>query len=270
MDPADAESKQITTVAPSEQANTMRLETIVWEKDGAEMVLIPAGEFQMGSSMGDPDEKPVHAVHLDAFYIDKYEVTVAQYKQFISSTGHPEPTKRWDDPQYNQPNYPVVGVTWYDAMAYAEWAGKRLPTEAEWEKAARGGLAGKKYPWGNATPEDDEQHRANYDFLGARDEKTTFPVGSFPPNGYGLHDMAGNAWEWCLDEYQQDFYASGPRENPLAGKMLANYKAITSERVIRGGSWENYDNLIRVSNRNREHPTQSYYLGFRCVTQPSR
>ena len=234
------------------------------------MVLIPAGEFQMGSNMGDPDEKPVHTVHLDAFYIDKYEVTVAQYKQFISATGHPAPTKRWDDPQYNQPNYPVIGVTWYDVMAYAEWAEKRLPTEAEWEKAARGGLVGKKYPWGDAAPEDDEQHRANYDFLGAKDGKTTFPVGSFPPNGYGLYDMAGNAWEWCLDEYQQDFYASSRRENPLAGKLLANYKAITSERVIRGGGWENYDNLIRVSNRNREHPTQIYYLGFRCVVQPSR
>ena len=138
-----------------------------------------------------------------------------------------------------------------------------------WEKAARGGLAGKKYPWGNSAPEDDEQHWANYDFLGASDEKTTFPVGSFPPNGYGLYDMAGNAWEWCLDEYQQDFYASSPSENPLAGEVLKSYKAITSERVIRGGSWENYDNLIRVSNRNREQPTQSYYLGFRCVAQSS-
>ena len=96
------------------------------------------------------------------------------------------------------------------------------------------------------------------------------PRWQFPPNGYGLYDMAGNAWEWCLDEYQQDFYASSRRENPLAGKLLANYKAITSERVIRGGGWENYDNLIRVSNRNREHPTQIYYLGFRCVVQPSR
>ena len=270
LDPADAEPGQVTTIAPSEQPSTTRLETIVWKKDGAEMMFIPAGEFQMGSNMGDPDEKPVHTVHLDAFYIDKYEVTVAQYKQFISSTGHPEPTKRWDDPQYNQPNYPVVGVTWYDAMAYAEWSGKRLPTEAEWEKAARGGLTGKKYPWGNAAPEDDELHRANYDFLGAKDGKTTFPVGSFPPNGHGLYDMAGNAWERCLDEYQRNFYASSPRENPLAGKVSANYKAITSERVIRGGGWENYDNLIRVSNRNREHPTQIYYLGFRCVAQPSR
>lgn len=270
LDLAGAVLEQLTTVASSKQANTMPLETIVWEKDGAEMVLVPAGEFQMGSNMGDPDEKPIHTVHLDAFYIDKYEVTVAQYKQFISSTGHPEPTKRWEDPQYNQPNYPVIGVTWYDAMAYAEWAGKRLPTEAEWEKAARGGLAGKKYPWGNTAPEDDEQHWANYDFLGASDGKATFPVGSFPPNGYGLYDMAGNAWEWCLDEYQQDFYASSPRENPLGGKILANYKAITSARVIRGGSWENYDNLIRVSNRNREHPTQIHYLGFRCVAQPSR
>lgn len=269
-DPVDTESEQITTVTPSEEPSLTRLETIVWEKDEAEMVLIPEGEFQMGSNTGDTDEKPVHTIHLDAFYIDKYEVTVAQYKQFIAATGHPEPTKCWDDPQYNQPNHPVVGVTWYDAMAYAEWAGKRLPTEAEWEKAARGGLTGKKYPWGDAAPEDDEQFRANYDFLGHVDGKTTFPVGSFPPNGYGLYDMAGNAWEWCLDEYQQNFYASSPRENPLAGEFLTDYKAITSARVIRGGCWENYDNLIRVSNRNREHPTRLYHQGFRCVAQPSR
>ena len=270
LDPIDAESEQIATVAPSEQSSITRLETIVWETDAAEMVLIPAGEFQMGSNSGDPDEKPVHTVYLDAFFIDKYEVTVAQYKQFISATGHPEPKKCWDDPQYNQPNYPVVGVTWYDAMAYAEWAGKRLPTEAEWEKAARGGLVGKQYPWGDAAPGDDEQGRANYDFLGHTNGKTTFPIGSFPPNGYGLYDMAGNAWEWCLDEYQQNFYAVSPRENPLAGEALANYKAITSERVTRGGCWENYDNLIRVSNRNREHPTRIYHQGFRCVAQSSR
>ena len=269
LDMADAEPEEITTVTPSGQPSATRLETIIWDKDGAEMVLIPAGEFQMGSNAGDMDEKPVHTIHLDAFYIDKYEVTVARYKQFISTTGHPEPTKFWNDPQYNQPNHPVVGVTWYDAMAYAEWAGKRLPTEAEWEYAARGGLVGKKYPWGNIAPEDDEQHRANYDFLGSGSGKTTFPVGSFPPNSYGLYDMAGNAWEWCLDEYQQNFYAASPRENPLAGEPLSDYKAITSERVIRGGSWENYDNLIRVNNRNRGHPTRTYYPGFRCVVQRS-
>ena len=118
------------------------------------MVLIPAGEFQMGStdSEGDEDELPVHTVYLDAFYMDIYEVTVGQYREFVEATGY-EPIGDWDSQLSPTDWHPVVGVNWYDAMAYATWAGKRLPTEAEWEKAARGGLAGKKYPWGDTPPD---------------------------------------------------------------------------------------------------------------------
>jgi len=248
------------------------LETVIWEKDGAEMILIPAGEFQMGSNRGDIDERPVHTVYVDAFYIDKHEVTNAQYKKFTSATGHPEP-EYWSKSKDIQPELPV-SVTWHAAMAYAEWAGKRLPTEAEWEKAARGGLIGKRYPWGDEPPNDKGQYRANYDFLGHHSAdkyggyKEIFPVGAFPPNGYGLYDMAGNIWEWCLDEYQWDFYASSPKNNPLAGgtlsALLTNYKNVKTNRVYRGGGWDTYDNLIRCANRFKGKPTRGG--GFRCVS----
>jgi len=153
-------------------------------KDGAPMALITAGDFQMGDDWkgSNDDEKPIHTVYLDAFYIDKYEVTNAQYKKFTDATKHKEP-KYWNDSKYNAPNHPVVGVEWNDAKAYVDWAGKRLPTEAEWEKAARGGLTGKQYPLGNTLTHDD----ANYAGTGGKDVWTyTSPVGSFAPNGYGL------------------------------------------------------------------------------------
>jgi formylglycine-generating enzyme required for sulfatase activity len=237
------------------------------------MVQIPAGEFIMGSDHGDSDERPIHTVYLDAFYIDKYEVANAQYRKFIEATGRPEP-KLWSDAAHNQPNQPVVGVTWYDAMAYAAWAGKRLPTEAEWEKAARGGLVGKKYPWGDEPPDAGGQYRANFDLEAANILKGysgTLPVGSLSSNGYGLYDMAGNVWEWCLDEYREDFYASSPRDNPLAGDPMsalqADYHTIKTKRVLRGGAWDAYDNLIRVSNRNQDYPDSfPYNVGFRCVS----
>jgi len=142
------------------------------------MVLIPAGSFQMGSNERE-DEKPVHTVYVDAFYMDKYEVTNSQYRKFMSATGHREPGY-WDDSDYNQPNQLVVGVDWNAAVAYARWAGKRLPTEAEWEKAARGGLEGKKYPWGDTI--DSSKARYHQAFTGK-----PVLVGSYPANGYPHH-----------------------------------------------------------------------------------
>jgi formylglycine-generating enzyme required for sulfatase activity len=227
------------------------------------MALIPAGEFQMGNNDGSDDEKPVHTVYLDAFYLDVSPVTNAQYRNFIEATGHPEP-RYWNDKKFNQPNQPVVGVTWYDAMTYAQWAGKRLPTEAEWEKAGRGGLVGKMYPWGDEQPDD---KKANYD--GNWGKPT--PAGDYPKNGYGLHDMAGNVWEWCLDEYQDHFYQNSPRDNPLAGQnrpeLLTNYKNIQTSRVLRGGSWGVDPDYIRVACRNRYDPDyRNNYIGFRCCS----
>lgn len=256
------------------------------------MVLIPAGEFQMGSSGDVPDDQtPVHTVYIDAFYMDKHEVTNVQYKAFVDA--NPEWQKMninkrfgsgaylylWDDNTYpsEKANHPVTHVNWYAAMAYAKWANKRLPTEAEWEKAARGGLTGQKYPWGNAEP---DPNKVNYE----GNVGDTAPVGSYPPNRYGLYDMAGNVAEWCLDKYSIDFYENSPRRNPIAGvgnihhlinnftsvRSIGSYRLnggwIYSSRVIRGGTWYHDETEIQVANRNdyRVQETNSQY-GFRCV-----
>ena len=148
-------------------------------------------------------------------------------------------------------------------MAYAAWSGKRLPTEAEWEKAARGGLAGKKYAWGDSI----DASKANYH----SDVKDTMPVGSYPPNGYGLYDMTGNVWEWCLDAYDSHVYTSSPRRNPIVGAesistIINNFTTIKSSRVLRGGSWFYSAPYLRVSYRDRDTPRITYTLfGFRCV-----
>ena len=186
------------------------------------MVLIPAGEFEMGSRTGKNNERPVHTVYLDAFYMDIHEVTNAQYKVFIDANPQWQKAniaeeyhdgvylRLWDGNHYpkGKADHPVIYVSWYAAMAYAEWAGKRLPTEAEWEKAARGGLVGKAYPCGDTF----DETRANY----GRYFNKPIAVKQYPPNGYGLYDMAGNISEWCLDEYNSDFYAQSPRENPFS------------------------------------------------------
>ena len=247
-------------------------------QDGAEMVLIPAGDFQMGSndSHAHDDEKPVHTVYVDTFYMDKYEVTNAQFKAFVDANPQWQKDKiderfhrggylrHWNGNNYpsGESNHPVTHVSWYAAMAYAQWAGKRLPTEAEWEKAARGRLVGKKYPWGNAI----DTSQANYKVVG-----NTTQVGMYAPNGYGLYDMAGNAWEWCLDAYEKDFYARSSRWNPLAGEMplrevMTNYQNVTTDRVLRGGSWSIVAQGLRVAFRLGRTPTYSYYdRGFRCA-----
>jgi len=225
--PVEVELEKIKPIQPSairQSPITPHQSPTIIGKDGAEMVLISAGEFQMGD--GSIDEKPVHTVYLNAFYMDVYEVTNTQFKKFIDANPQwrkDRISRQYHDGDYlkdwngdNYPNgkgkHPVILVSWYAANAYAEWAGKRLPTEAEWEKAARGGLVGKKYPWGDNISHD----YANYSGTGGRDQwwKGTAPVGSFSPNGYGLYDMAGNVKEWCLDWYDSDYYSSSPRENP--------------------------------------------------------
>ena len=247
------------------------------------MVLIPAGSFLMGSDDEEAweGEQPVHTVHLDAFYMDVYEVTNAQFKAFVDA--NPQWQKdniedrfhngyylhHWTGTDYpaGRADHPVFHVSWYAAMAYAEWAGKRLPTEAEWEYAARGGLAGKKYPSGDTIA------AANY--FESRVYDTT-PVGQYPAYGYGLYDMVGNVEEWCLDLYDADFYAASHNSrNPIAGGMTIqelreNFTTIStdSDRVVRGSSWRDsaIQPYVRVAYRYRNAPTfTNVIIGFRCV-----
>jgi formylglycine-generating enzyme len=231
-----------------------------------DMVFIPSGDFSMGSADAEalPDEQPVHRVFLQAYYIDRYEVTNAQYQRFVVSTGRPAPfvDRPWAEP-YNwkgtaypagKGEEPVVLVSWEDAQAYAKWIGKRLPKEAEWEKAARGKLTGKNYPGGDSL----EMGQANFDkgFLRKRDIK---PVGSFEPNGFGLYDMSGNVWEWCQDWYAEDYYKKSPGQGPQ-GPSEGLY------RVTRGGSWVNDKNFLRCSQRGKSTPdSRSHLVGFRCA-----
>ncbi len=246
------------------------------------MELIPAGEFRMGSNSGRSNEKPVHSVYVDAFYMDKYEVTNAEYAEFLNAKGkHAEAGHTWLGigvgnqkarieyvnrvyrAKAGYENHPVNRVSWYGAMAYAEWVGKRLPTEAEWEKAARGGLAGLTYPWGNGI----DSTKANYNFhIGE-----TTAVGKYTANRYGLYDMAGNVKEWCLDEYNSGFYAVSPSHNPLSGAnsirwLLDNYTGVKSSRVARGGSWDITATHLRCAYRAPANPTYTFLnAGIRCV-----
>ena len=255
---------------------------VVFGQDGAEMVMIPAGEFLMGSNTGDADEDPTHFVYVDGFYMDRYAVTNAQYKAFVDDNPqwHKDSILReyhdgnylklWNDESFptGKGNHPVVSVSWYAAMAYAEWAGKRLPTEAEWEKAARGGLVGKTYPWGDSINKSKANYGNRWDGRIATIRMT--PVGSYPPNGYGLCDMVGNVRQWCLDAYQSNFYKHSPRYNPIAGGsievMLSNFTLVKNSRVFRGGTWYYSANSLRVSLRLRDIPSFAVTsVGFRCV-----
>ena len=254
---------------------------IRFETDGAVMHLIPAGEFEMGDHFGEgqSDERPVHTVYLDAFYMDETEVTNAMYRTFVEATGYrPIPfhwNKAGDLGRLGKPHFPVIHVTWYDAMMYARWAGKRLPTEAEWEYAARGGRVGERYPWGN------EVSHAQANYSGEVEPDIWYwpaPVKRFPQNDYGLYDMAGNVWEWCMDEYDRDFYTTSPRNNPVAGGLIPitnnDFRTLTSPRVWRGGAWDGGPTSITVSNRAKSAPSSRFLkTGFRCVfplkSQPS-
>jgi len=273
------------------------------QKDSMKMVYIPEGTFMMGTSEAQiqemlrdnpdwkaswfDDEKPVHEVYTDAFYMDEHEVTNAQFKKFLESNpqwrkDRIESKYVWNKEYYlkdwNGMNYPsgkaehpVVYVSWYAAAAYAQWVGAKLPTEAQWEKAARGGLSGKRYPRGDTITHDD----TNYSGTGGRDRwDGTSPVKSFPANGYGLFDMAGNVWEWCADEYDSGYYNGSPRDNPTGpGTPILfvsnDFTSVMSSRVLRGGSWY-FDKLLflRCANRSSSDPTLAYrFNGFRCCSR---
>ena len=238
----------------------MKEKKIIWDKDGSEMVLIPAGSFEMGDHFdqrNDDDELPIHQVELDAFYMDAYQVTMGQFKQFVEDSEYDYDD--WDRVAECSPTkqHPMIHVNWYNATAYAEWAGKRLPTEAEWEYAARGGLVGKRYPGGDEITHDD----ANYSGTGGKDKwSKCAPVGSFAANEYGLYDMAGNVYEWCQDRYGSDYYSDSPAKNPPGPDN-------GSGRVLRGGAWSSYTYYLRVAYRGYYFPHNRIDgLGFRCVS----
>jgi serine/threonine-protein kinase len=230
------------------------------------MVYVPAGEFPMGSLQGDDDERPVHNVTLDAFWIDRTEVTNAQYALCVDD-GWCEASSYVDDTDDNGDDHPVVGVSWHNANAYCEWVGGRLPTEAEWEYAARG-PEGHIYPWGDTlggrrlnycdvncvlTADRDTAHDDGY--------AKTAPVGSYPRGASwcGALDMAGNVWEWVADRYDAEYYDHSPAKNPSGPSS-------GKDRVIRGGSWEVGGGSVRCANRNRDYPTETSDVnGFRCA-----
>jgi formylglycine-generating enzyme required for sulfatase activity len=259
-----------------------------------EMVLIKGGAFLMGAAGEMPYEGPVHEVTVKSFWMDEHEVTVAQFARFVEATSYQTEAERfgwsgvfslksqawekvenatWRSPEgpdgpLPAPDEPVTQVSWNDAVAYARWAGKRLPTEAEWEYAARGGLVQQRYAWGNELRPGGKpvanwwqghfpsRNTAEDGYVGRA------PVKRFPPNGYGLYDMAGNVWEWCADWYDDEYYAKSPRDNPMGPTG-------GTERVLRGGSWlcsENFCSNYRVSGRSHATPDSGLNnLGFRCV-----
>ena len=233
------------------------------EPDPVPMVTIPAGAFLMGNpeGKGRVDESPQRSVYLDAYAIDQVEVTNERYLVFVKSTGHRNPSNPYNPGSLTSVNgieqLPVVQTTWYDAQAYCRWAKKRLPTEAEWEKAARG-TDGRLYPWGNEPP---TANRANFD-RGWEEEKTLHPVGSLPDGDspYGVKDMAGNAREWVSDWYEVDYYQEAPTRNPQG----PDKKGVV--RSIRGGSWHSPISDITTSARGRGgFALQTHGTGFRCV-----
>lgn len=227
------------------------------------MVLVPKGEFTMGSKEH-KDEKP-HNVVLEGYYIDKYEVSNANYKGFMKATGHAAPAY-WDDPRLNGSTQPVVGVNWYDANSYCEWNGKRLPTEAEWERAAKGPEGHGHYPWGHEL----DDTKANY---GQNVGKTT-PVDSYPAgvSGYGTYNMSGNVFEWVSDWYDPAYFESSPALNPQGPAAGVNFANQGPVKVLKGGSWLAPASSLHSSHRFWNQPENNSYgvgLGFRCAKSAS-
>ncbi len=238
-------------------------------KDGATMLLIPAGPFPMGVPPGDRDggrdEYPRHEVDVDAFYMDRYETTNGRYLEFVKATNHrvPQNPKNatrnlWEGVSipHSLTDRPVVNVDWSDADAYCKWAGKRLPTEAEWEKAAKGNHDW-RFPWGNVEPT--AKHlNYNQQWIG---EKTLMPVGSYEAgkSPYGIYDMAGNVWEWVNDWYDAHYYEKSPPKNAKGPEQ-------GTKKVIRGAGWQNETPTVRIFTRVDSDPTvRNESTGFRCA-----
>ena len=237
--------------------------------DGAPMILIPAGPYIMGSNDGLPNERPEHTVTLDSYYVDQYEVTLSLYRKFLESTKQESPSTWDDEAATTVGDRPATGMKWQSASAYCQWAGKRLPTEAEWEKAARG-TDGRRYPWGDMQPFVDI---ANYNRGMWVNEAITLVAVTSGLEGmsvrhglkeggkspFGLFHMAGNAAEWVADWYGRDYYQRTPEKNPSG-------PATGEKRVSRGGSWADLPAALRVTARvSAEADYEDRTIGFRCA-----
>jgi formylglycine-generating enzyme required for sulfatase activity len=226
-------------------------------------VTIPAGEFQMGSDSGNTDEQPVHVVALDAFEMGRYEVTNRQYAQCVRAGICNKPDNTYYYPSPDFALYPVTDVSWFDAQTYCEWIGGELPTEAQWEKAARGGLMGRQYPWGDQSPVCGfaMDNGANFNYVTLHCGGSVEPVGEYKANAFGLYDMAGNVWEWTADWYDANYYRT-------AGQNSVNpFGAFSGvSKVLRGGAWNYSEQYLRVAARFSYDPDLRYdYVGFRCA-----
>jgi formylglycine-generating enzyme required for sulfatase activity len=246
--------------SPTSTIEVSVIDSRVSEADNMVMVFVPEGPFDMGSNEGWDSEKPVHAVNLPAYWIDQTEVTNSQYTLCVNASSCDPPgseksfsrSEYYSNPEFA--NYPVINVSWYDANAYCEWAGRRLPSEAEWEKAARDG-EGYSYPWG----EDIGCDKANFiDCVGDTTAVGSLPLGASP---YGLLDMSGNVWEWVADWYYALYYDESPLDYPK-GPDSGAY------RVVRGGSWNDYEWYLRTSSRYSYFPdNKRVSVGFRCALE---
>jgi formylglycine-generating enzyme required for sulfatase activity len=221
------------------------------------MVRILEGWFAMGCASGRDDEKPVHRVWVDVFDLAAYQVTNAEFGRFLSATGAPPPPQ-WTQEHFNDPKMPVVAVSWHQAASYCDWLSNttgrryRLPTEAEWERAARGGAETLLYPWGDAPPENVPDYAKRWK-LGPE------PVGLYPPNAFGLYNMADNVHEWCSDWYDDTYYSHSSERNPMG-------PASGVRKASRGGSWRHHIKVTRTAARSSIPPEFQYAdYGFRVA-----
>lgn len=238
-----------------------RAHAVIRETHEPAMVMIPQGWFWMGSDAGQENERPVHRVWVDAFELAQRQVTNADYSRYVAATGSAEPLFL-NDQNFSNPEQPVVAVAWFDAVNYCRWlsneTGKcyRLPYEAEWERAARGGAEGKVYSWGDEPPQELPDYHSRW-------KKGPEPVGQYAPNAYGLYDIGDNVHEWCGDWYAADFYSCSPERNPQG-------PAEGSRRASRGGSWRHQIKVARCAARSSIPPEFKYAdYGFRVAREVS-